>query len=202
MRYIIIILSLFIASAASAAPETANSVLEKTINTLNTTPAIAADYILSSNDGTIAGRFTMSGEKFVIKGDGMATWYDGKTQWSYTANTGEVNITEPTDDELAEINPLVILNTDPTIYSVKLKKKGADTYTLELVDRTKDQSISRAIITISADQWLPTQADLVFSSGDKVALYFKNIKKLNSSPSGIFTFNPKEYPDVEIIDLR
>jgi len=42
--------------------------------------------------------------------DEMQAWFDGKTQWAYMAQNNEVSITEPTEKELAETNPMAILS--------------------------------------------------------------------------------------------
>lgn len=202
MKRVFLILTLLASALTGFSAETARSVLDKTLATLNSSPALTADFTISGTDGSSKGVLTLAGEKFTIKGDEMAIWFDGKTQWSYSASTGEVNVTEPTDDELAEINPLVLLNADPEAYALKLKKKGQTAFLLELTDRTDDRSIARAVITIAADTWLPTGAEVEMAGGEKASLAFKNIKKLNSVPAASFRFNPKDYPGVEVIDLR
>lgn len=185
------------------AAETVETVLTKALEALNNAPAIKGEYVLTGADGSNGGVIILSGNKFTIKGDGIATWYDGKTMWAYSESTGEVNITEPTDDELAEINPLVILNSDPDAYTVRLKKKSKTDFVLELTDQTDGgMSISHAIITLSACTYLPINATVRTSSGERCNLEFKNLKKLNSVETSAFTFNPKEYPGVDVIDLR
>ena len=52
----------------------------------------------------------MSGNKFTIKSPEMEIWFDGKNQWAYSPNTDEVNLTEPTAEELSQINPLSVIN--------------------------------------------------------------------------------------------
>src|ERR1035437_2229329 len=56
------------------------------------------------------GDFTLKGSKFVLEMDEMKAWFDGKTQWAYVAQTNEVSITEPSEKELAETNPMAILS--------------------------------------------------------------------------------------------
>lgn len=185
--------------------ESARDILNKTLTALDATPAIEAEYAVTSSDGSIInGIIILSGNKFTIKADGMATWYDGKTQWTYSESTAEVNITEPTDDEIAELNPLVILRSDSDVYNLKLKKRTKEgNYQLELIDRTDgDMNIARAVIVLNPSTYLPISASVEVSSGERYKLIFKNLKKLNSISENTFRFNPKDYKGVEIIDLR
>lgn len=198
---ILTILSLTAAMRAEAA-ETARDVLARTLEAIESAPALEVDFTVTTDDGSGKGVLLMSGRRFAIKADGMATWYDGKTQWSYSESTGEVNVTEPTDEELAEINPLLLLNSDADTYDLKLKKKSKTEYILNLADRTDERSIARASITISADTRLPAAAEVEMAGGEKAKLKFVKIKKLNSSRPADFRFNPKDYPGVEVIDLR
>ena len=68
----------------------------------------------------------MKGEKFLLDADGVKTWFDGRTQWSYLTNSDEVNISEPTPEELQSINPYALLSIYKQGYHMKLGK--ADTY--------------------------------------------------------------------------
>ncbi|MDE5607662.1 MAG: hypothetical protein K2I64_01865 [Muribaculaceae bacterium] len=187
---------------AMTAAETAKSIISKALAVLNDVSGIEAQYGIASAEGSSKGDIILSGNQFFINGGGIVIWYDGKTQWSYTEHTGEVNITEPTEEELAEINPLAILNSDPDIYSLKLKKHNKSRYDVELKDKSGDLSIAKAVVTISADDWIPTGAVVETSSGEKYALLLKNVKKLKNISPDTFRFNPKTYPDVDVIDLR
>ncbi|MBD5213464.1 MAG: hypothetical protein HDS75_01400 [Bacteroidales bacterium] len=182
--------------------ETPKSILDKTLSALNAATGYEARFAIVGDEGGSKGEITISGDKFIIKSEGIQIWYDGRTQWSYTEHTGEVNITEPTEEELAEVNPLVILNSDPDVYRLKLRKKDNDSYTIQLTDKTGDLAIAKALITIKSADWLPYSANIETASGDKFAVVLNNIKKLKNISPDVFKFNPKNFPGVEVIDLR
>ncbi len=201
-RIALFIAALISAAALLSAAVTAGSVLDKTLSALDDSPAIEAMYGIASSGESSHGVIVISGDKFLIRGDGATIWFDGTTQWSYTERTGEVNVTEPTAEEIAEVNPLAILRSEPDVYRLKLKKQGKSGYVIELTDQSGDLSISKATVTISADDFLPANAIVETASGDKFSLVLKNIKKLKTVDPQLFRFNPKDYPGVEVIDLR
>lgn len=202
LRTVLLISLLLLIGLVTHAAITAKEILSQTLSAMNDTPALTAGYDIAGEDGNAGGTITISGKRFFIEGDGIRIWYDGHTQWSYTERTGEVNVTEPTDEELAEINPLYILNSDADAYALKLKKREKTRYIIELTDRSEDLSISKATVTVSAQDMLPSSAKIEMASGEVFTLTLKNIKKLKSIDSAVFRFNPKDYPGVEVIDLR
>ena len=64
----------------------AEEVLDKALSELSKTSGIRADFA-----GTEQGFLLLKGEKFYLNSGGIQSWYDGKTQWSYVADTEEVN---------------------------------------------------------------------------------------------------------------
>ena len=57
------------------------------------------------------GKIEMRGEKFVLETADVKTWFDGTTQWSYVENNEEVNVSNPTGDELKMTNPVLLLSS-------------------------------------------------------------------------------------------
>lgn len=62
----------------------------------------------------------LEGDKFTFRGDGVTTWFDGHTQWSYLSSADEVNVSEPTPEELQSINPYALLSLYEQGYKLKL----------------------------------------------------------------------------------
>ena len=61
--------------------------------------------------GTQSGTLEVKGDKFHLKSGGVETWFDGKTQWSYVEQNGEVNVSTPTPEELRGVNPYALVNS-------------------------------------------------------------------------------------------
>ena len=82
----------------------AGEVLDKVWESISETNGIRIDF-----GGTENGFLLLKGEKFYLNNGSIQSWYDGQTQWSYVADTEEVNISHPTPEELQGINPYFIL---------------------------------------------------------------------------------------------
>lgn len=59
--------------------------------------------------GTMEGTLALKGEMFVLDCAGIKSWFDGKTLWSYVEDSGEVNVSTPTPEEVQVINPYTML---------------------------------------------------------------------------------------------
>jgi len=103
----------------------AKAVLEKTAEAFKKAGGVRADFTLKAvNDGHLEGRengiIQLKGEKFMLKTSETTTWFDGKTQWSYMVRNDEVNVSNPTQEELQQINPYTFLYMYQKGFSYKL----------------------------------------------------------------------------------
>lgn len=92
----------------------AKAVLDKTAEAFRKAGGVKADFIIKfvTNglvEGSESGTIQLKGEKFVLKASEVITWFDGKTQWSYVVRNDEVNVSNPTQEELQQINPYTFL---------------------------------------------------------------------------------------------
>ena len=60
--------------------------------------------------GTGNGTLLLKGNQFYLNSGGIQSWFDGKTQWSYLESSEEVNVSNPTPEELQTINPYALLS--------------------------------------------------------------------------------------------
>ena len=96
-----------------------------------------------NNGNSSTGTMNLSGRNFHISTPEMKVWYDGKTQWSYAPSAGEVNITEPTSEELAQTNPFSILSGLNRDFTCRRLKAPAGSERIELVPKKRPPISSR-----------------------------------------------------------
>ena len=112
--------------------QSATQIFDRTVAAYKAAGAVSANYRAGSSHGTIV----MKGNQFRILANNIKSWYDGKTQWTYSTATDEVNVTTPTAQQLVMIHPLAAAQSLKSGYKMSAKKSGAG-YVLTLKPRQK-----------------------------------------------------------------
>lgn len=200
LLYIFLVFGLAFFKAEAA--ETAQSVLKHVVEKMKQ-GMVEADFDVNASGVNGTGHLLLSGNKFAVTTDDLSTWYDGKTQWTYSKNVKEVTVTTPTVDELAEINPLVVLSGLSSKFNAEMSTAAASgVYEIVLVAKASDSQISSARIAVDSRTWFPNRVEIITATGQKFTIVIKVIKNVKSVPESAFKFNRQAYPGVEVIDLR
>ena len=203
-RYIshIITFVLLITSSINANAIDANSALNNVAKKFSNSQSISATFSLIDNGHSEYGSMTLAGNKFVIKTNEVSTWFDGKTQWSYSSSINEVNISEPTANELQQINPFAIINNFKTAFNAKMLNSPKGSYKILLTPKDGKHPTKNVELTINSATNFPSLIVITARNNSKATIKIKTINTGNKLPGSTFTFNPKIHPGVEIIDLR
>lgn len=193
------------AAAQQSRTQDAASVLEATVHKLNAAPSVHTSFTLTANGQTLKGVMTAAGRCFYIKSDGgeYETWFDGKTQWTWSAATNEVNMTEPTPEEIMETNPFAIATEATKIYNVSLVGKDGPTVLLRLTPkRGAATQVAEAVLKIALPSNFPAELKVTLKDRQVLSFCFNDMavgKKLDVRE---FKYDPSKHPGAEIIDLR
>lgn len=189
------------AASLSAATPKAASLVETAAGKMRSAQSVVANFTSTGGAGGAArGTFTLSGSKFFIDTPQAKVWYDGKTQWTWSADASEVNITEPTVEEIAEVNPYAIINSLRSRYKASYIGNPAHR-TVLLTPSMPRPAVKRAEITFSSSG-MPSRMKLFMASGETVSLTVTSIKFGPQLPESTFRFSPAKAPGAEIVDLR
>lgn len=177
----------------------AEDVLDKVLNGLSDQTGIRIDF-----EGTENGFLLMKGEKFYLNNEQIQSWYDGKNQWSYVKDTEEVNISNPTHEELQGINPYVILKNYKRdfnyLYKGNQTRNGVKGHEIVLTPKQTDNQSTIRLFISKTNQPLAMKIE---KNGQTISeiniLSYQTNQQLED---GIFRFNKSLYPNAEIIDLR
>ena len=185
-----------------AQAQTPQAMLDKCVAAINVGGGITANYSITTAQGTSKGTLTMQGTKFRIISPEAKCWYDGKTQWSWSPVTEEVNVTSPTPDELQMTNPIAAVRHFKANFNLKrAKAKTANTYVIKLTPKKKDNIKTLWLYFDETTSLLRTAR---FEMKDKSVYTIKITGyKHKSLPSSTFTFDKSQVPaGSPIVDLR
>lgn len=125
-------------------------------------------------------------------------WYNGKTQWSYLKMTNEVNISTPNEAKRMSMNPYTFISMYKNGYNLSMTTKGGN-YVVHMVAQNKKRSVPEAYITISKS-YKPSVVRMR-QGNDWTTIYVNNFVAKNQ-PNSKFSFNAKDFPKADVIDLR
>ena len=177
--------------------QTAKQVLDKTAAVVSNKSGAQASFTIKGNNINTSGTIAIKGKKFHATTPQATIWFDGKTQWTYMKKNDEVNVSNPTEAELAAINPYNFIYMYKNGYTSTMTKKG-NNYEVHLTASKK--SISELYIVVDQKTYVPSQIRLKQQKG-WTTIDIKNFKKANLA-DGAFRFNSKDFPTAEVIDLR
>lgn len=178
--------------------QSAKQVLDKTAGIISNKSGVTASFNISSQQyGKTSGTISIKGRKFHADTKEAKVWFDGKTQWTYVKQNDEVNVNTPTAADLQAINPYNFIYMYKKGYTATMTKNGQN-FVVTL--KAKGKSIQEMVITISQKSYVPSQIRML-QNKQWTTIHVNGFKQANLAES-TFRFNPKQYPNAEIIDLR
>ena len=122
--------------------------------------------------------------------------------WSYSAATGEVNLTNPTAADLQMTNPYSAAQNFKNSYIVSKGGSGNGTYTVRFTPKKKS-NIKHMLVTVSTSTWLISKAVIVETSGATTTISISNYNRNASASASTFEFDKNQVPaGTEVVDLR
>lgn len=180
----------------------AGVIIKKCAEKIRSSKSLIVDYTLTSGSQTMTGSLTMAGDCFHLSTPQVKSWYDGKTQWTYSTQIGEVNVTEPTSDELAQINPFAILESFSSYYVASTSKSSGGETSVSLTPKGKKSDIAKVLVTINDHSLYPSAIQLTLRGGQTFDIKVKSVTPGGLLSASKFKFNRAEYPGIQVVDLR
>lgn len=195
--------------ACSLSAQSAREVLDATAARMTQKGGVKAQFKATQFRGTEAesettGTILVSGNKFQMDTPNLVTWFDGKTQWSMMKGSDEVNITEPTEEELLAMNPSTLVHIYKKGYRYSMRTstlRGRPTYEIQLKAKKPDAAFTDIYVDVEQGTFNP----LCFrakNAGDWIRLSIQTFQTGLTHPNETFSFPTKDFPNVEVIDLR
>lgn len=198
MKKIVLTMTLLLATAASYS-QTATQVLDKAAQKLTIKTGVSANFKATTTQGTISGTIAVKGNKFMATTQHTKVWFDGKTQWTYLTRNDEVNISNPKESELQSLNPYNFLTMYKKGYKSTMSKNGTS-YVVHLTADSKAKKVQEMFITVDSKSYALSQVKML--QGRKWITFDVSNLKQEALADAMFSFNAKDFPSAEVIDLR
>lgn len=198
--FLLALMSIMTLAIQAADTPSAKKILDKTASIVGKkSGAQASFHIANAKLGNTSGTIAIKGNKFNARTAEATVWFNGKTQWTYTKKTDEVNVTTPTQAQQTQMNPLTFINMYKTGYTLSVKTVDGS-YEVRLVAQNKSRSVQEMYIVVNPKTYIPSQVRMR-QKDSWTTINISNFKNANQSDA-IFTFNKKDFPTAEIVDLR
>ena len=211
-QFLLLVMALSPIILCSGKDDKAKEILDKASVTFAQAGGIKASFTFNIKDvkakvtESFDGTIQMKGDRFCMDTPDYELWFNGKTQWIYMKGVDEVNISEPSKEELQMLNPSVLFNIYKNGFkykylSEKTDIKGKQVYEIELTPLKKNDMV-KMIIQIGKISSLPHTITIVNKNNIDNIIHINKYETGNSYADSMFSFDKKKYPNVEIIDLR
>lgn len=202
--YIVLLFAAMICSCPvlMAATPSAGEIVRKMVESVRAAKSLSVDFSATFQGATSKGNLLLCGNKFILTSDELKVWFNGKTQWAYSPALGEVNISEPVQEEIVQINPFAIVSALQSQYKSRLTAESDDSYTVDLTPVKAGSPYKKVVVVVSKTTNLPLKVVVTASDGITTSITVSNVKKGDIVPPSKFSVNQKTLPGVEFVDLR
>jgi outer membrane lipoprotein-sorting protein len=186
----------------------AERLINNFINTIKTEPVRAGFNLKISekngvNSQQISGTFVLKGNQFYLEMEEAQVWFDGKTQWALLKESNEVSITEPTEQELAETNPVSILSALKKVSKVQFSKvKNEKNHIIVMTPKAKNATFTKVEVQLTKATGNLSSINIQQKNGTTNHLSLHNYHKKVAVSQNTFVFDKTKFRGVTENDLR
>lgn len=159
-----------------------------------------------SEQMSMNGTAFIRGDKFRLETNEMDIWFDGATQWVLMKEVNEVNISNPTAEEITSVSPLALLGIYRSGYILSAPEKknhnGKSMTMIRMLPAAGTSAYSEVDVLIDSNKQTLVQVTLTLRNGTKQLIEISDYDASHNYSDREFRFDKTRYPHVEIIDLR
>ncbi len=154
------------------------------------------------------GKLMLSGDQYHLNMGPQTIISDGKTLWFYLKARNEVQINDYEENEDGEIlspkDLFKIYEKDDYIYALVFEgvEKGRTVQKIEFKPTDPDSEYSKMRMTLDKRRKELMRVKAFGKDGSRYTLNLDSFKANADLAENTFQFNAKDYPDVQIEDLR
>ncbi len=191
----------------------AKSVLDAVSKKVNSLKSLKANFTFTLTGGKSGnvkdskkGNITLKGQKYHLLLSGQEIICDTKTIWTYNKDAKEVQITNynPSEQSLSPAKLLTNFYDKEYKYAYKGERKenGKNCDVIELTPADATKKIQKVELLIDKSASMISGGKYWEKNGNVYQWTVSNYAPNTSIPDDFFTWNPKDHPGVEVVDLR
>jgi outer membrane lipoprotein carrier protein len=189
----------------------AKSILEAVSKKVNSLKSLKANFALHLNSSngkvkeTKKGSFIMKGSKYHVSLGGQEIICDNKTVWTYTKDANEVQVSNYNPNEQTISPSKLFTNFYDKEYSYKYlgnrKVNGKACEVVELTPLNKSKQFKKVELAVDKDNTI-VGGKIWEKNGNEFQYDVSGFTPNAKMDDAMFSFDPKKYPKVEVVDLR
>jgi len=152
---------------------------------------------------TLEGSLIMSKDQYRLELPDNIIWFNGSATWNYLVAEKEVTITRPDRKDDSFMNrPSSLFTLYKKGYKIRLIEDNVNSYIIDLYPEDLNSDLVRIRLTIGKSLLDLINAEYKRKDGISVIISVKEYNLKTIPDPSTFTFNPKNYKGLEIIDMR
>lgn len=193
--------------AAIAQDNKCDEIIGRVTNSLTKGGGVSVKFTSSTTAGNrmvqeMSGSIKIKGKKFILYSSMMEMGFDGKTAWSHVKGSNEINLSEPTEEELVTINPYILLNNYKKTYKAEYLGMKNGNEIIKFVPVSSNADMKSATVSVNHERSFPSRLEIINRDASKTVINIESCVSSAGNDDSIFIFSEENYPNNEIIDLR
>lgn len=158
----------------------------------------AANKLMGNKSGTVF----MKGTKYRVKVAGQDIFCDGSNVWTVDAAAKEITVTrlDPSNNTITPQKMFTNFYDKDFLYKLNSDAKGIQEIELTPIDKTK--MFHKVIVFINKAAKTITSTKVFEKAGNRYTYTVSGMNTTTNIADATFTFNQKNYPGMELVDLR
>jgi len=190
----------------------AKKILDKLTEKTKKYTSIKADFsytlenIAEKINDSYDGQIYLKKKMYKVDLMGVTTYCDGKTIWSHMVDEEEVNISDVSEQQESLLDPSKIFTIYNEDFKYKFKRefteKGRRYYEIDLYPKSLKEKYSIIRLVINKKKMELKSIKTFYKDGNRYLIEIKKFEANLPMSNSMFAFDPKKYPEAELIDLR
>ena len=162
---------------------------------------LSFNFIQKSKANSEKGTIQLNGNKYIASFGANSIYCDGKSIYIYQKEINEVTINSIEEAENEILNISKFISEANTKFRPKLIREEKGNYIIDLIPKTKSE-YSKIRLRVNKQTSRISSMEVNYKGGGIYTYDISNYKTKVLSKDSDYSFNNKEYPSVNIVDLR